>query len=120
MEKNKIKDFNERTFEFSIRVIKLFQTLSKTEINLILGKQLLRSATSIGANYREANESRTKKDFIHNAIICKKEAKETKYWLELISEINPTLKGRMEKILLETDELIKILSKMILNAETKK
>lgn len=120
MEKITVKDFNERTFEFSLRIIKLFQALPKTEINLILGKQLLRSATSIGANYREANESRTKKDFIHNAIICKKEAKETKYWLELISEINPRLKLRMREILLEVDELIKILSKMILNAEIKK
>jgi len=119
MERKLIKDFNKRTFNFSLRAISLFQALPKTEINLILGRQLLRSATSIGANYREANESRTKRDFIHNAIICKKEAKETKYWLELISEVNPKLKVRMKEILLETGELIKILSRMILNAESR-
>jgi four helix bundle protein len=91
-----IKDFNKRTSEFSIRIIKLFQNLSRTETNLIFGKQLLRSATSIGANNSEANESRTKKDFIHNEVICKKEAKETKYWLELISQMNPKFKLTME------------------------
>ena len=112
-------DLNERTFKFALRIIKLLQYLPNNKYNEILGKQLLRSSTSIGANYREANESLTKKDFIHCAVICKKEAKETKFWLDLLFETNPSLQNRMLKLQEETIELIKIFSTMVKNAQEK-
>lgn len=112
-------DLNERTFKFSLRIIKFLQSLPNDNYNEVLGKQLLRSATSIGANYREANESLTKKDFIHCAVICKKETKETKYWLDLLFEINPLMQSRMLELQKETLELLKIFSTMIKNAKDK-
>lgn len=83
--------------------------LPKNFINTGLGNQCLCSGTSIGANYREANETDTKKDFRNRIRISKKEAKETIYWLELIIEANPTLKDRVSPLLKESVELMKIL-----------
>ena len=68
----------------------------------------MRSGTSMGANYREANETETKKDFKYRIRICRKEAKETIYWLNLIIESNSYLKTRIEPLLQETHELLKI------------
>jgi four helix bundle protein len=72
-----------RTLEFAVMVIRFVSAFPKTDTALIVGRQLLRSATSIGANYREANRAESREDFIHKTAIAQKEAAETDYWLEI-------------------------------------
>ncbi len=73
----------------------------------------MRSGTSIGANYREVNETETKKDFNFRIRICRKESKETMYWLNLVIENNPEFKERIMPLLQETMELVKIFTTII-------
>jgi len=106
-------DLEDRTLEFSKRLIRLVKALPKNDINFILGRQIIRSGTSVGANYREANETETKKDFQFRLRISRKEAKEIVYWFNLIIEANPHLKERIQPILQESMELLKILATII-------
>ena len=75
-----------RTKAFAISVIRYVATVPTTYVEIVLGRQLLKSATSIGANYREANRAESRKDFTHKIGIVEKEAAETQYWLELCDE----------------------------------
>lgn len=84
-EKPKRYDLEERTFQFARRVITLVNEIPKTLANIEIGKQLVRSSGSVGANYIEANESLSKKDFFMRIRICRKEAKESRYWLKLVA-----------------------------------
>src|SRR3989338_9172198 len=81
-------DLEDRTREFAFRIIRLCKALPHDRINDRLVDQLIRSGTAIGANYREANETDTKKDFKNRIRIAKKEARETIYWIELIKNTN--------------------------------
>lgn len=101
-------DLEPRTLEFGKRIIRLCKALPKDRVNFNLIDQVSRSGTSVGANYREANETTTKKDFSFRIRICRKEAKETLYWLELIIEANPDFREKMRPLLKEIGELIKI------------
>lgn len=86
-------DLSDRTFNFSRRVIRLYSAMPKSTLAQVLGKQLLRSATSIGANYREAKYARSRPEFIAKIGDCMKETAESEYWLDLIiieQIINPT------------------------------
>ncbi|MEK7633284.1 MAG: four helix bundle protein [Patescibacteria group bacterium] len=103
-------DLEDRTKSFSIKIIHLCKKLPFNTVNHRLTDQLIRSSTSIGANYREANESGTKKDFKNKITIAKKEAKETIYWLELIIEANQDKKNEIFSLLDESKQLIKILA----------
>ncbi len=116
---NKIYDLEERTLEFSKRIMKLCKTLSKSDINKRMSDQVFRSGTSVGANYIEANKKLSKKDFKHRVKISRKECKETTYWLNLISEANPELEKRIESLIQESIELRKILSTIIDKSENK-
>lgn len=78
-------DLEDRTLEFARRVRSFIETLNKTAANIEDGKQLIRSSGSVGANYIEANEALSKKDFAMRIKICRKEAKESRYWLRLIN-----------------------------------
>ncbi len=102
-------DLEERTLEFSKRIIFLCRDLPKDMVNRRLGDQLIRSATSVGSNYREANETDSKKDFKNKIRIAKKEARETIYWIQLVIEANPQYSTRMNLLLQESQELMKIL-----------
>ena len=82
----KLKDLQIRTKEFALRVIRLYCALPKSTEAQVLGKQVLRSGTSVGANYREANRARSRAEFIAKIGDCLKELDETAYWLELLSE----------------------------------
>ncbi len=93
---------------FSLTIIELVGGM-KGAVGQILGKQILRSATSIGANYREALRAESKSDFIHKIAIASKEASETEYWLELICESKISPSGNLLKILNESRELKAIL-----------
>jgi len=110
-----VYDLEERTFQFAKSVRKWVKKLPVTTSNIEDSKQLIRSSGSVGANYIEANESLSDKDFIFRTKICKKEAKESGYWLRLILETNDNFaEEETGKILLqESMELKKIFSSII-------
>ena len=107
-------DLEERTFQFAKAVRLFVKTLPKTIANIEDSKQLIRSSGSIGANYREANESLSKKDFIMRIKISRKESKESAYWLRLIHETNK-IKNSEDALYLiqEANELKKIFSTIL-------
>lgn len=84
--KDEVPDLRERTKTFALRVIRLFSALPKTEESRVLGRQLLRAGTAVGANYREAQRSRSKAEFISKIGACLKKLDETAYWLELLAD----------------------------------
>src|ERR1035437_7594602 len=94
---NKTYNLEERTAKFSEDIIDFIKSIKRDDINKNLIIQLVRAATSIGANYYEANASSSKKDFRNKIYISKKEANETKYWLRLLSKYHPELKERSEE-----------------------
>jgi four helix bundle protein len=102
------KELLSRTFKFSEQIINLSQTLPRNEVNSPLIKQVIRSGTSVGSNYREACEAESGKDFVHKIRISKKEARETRYWLRLLSISNPTFEERIVPLGKESAELLKI------------
>ena len=114
---NRIKkyDIHDRIYKFIVEVIKLTNKLPKNESNLVITRQILRSATSMGANDQEADGTLTKKDFIHTYTIVRKETKETNFWLELISDTNPGIKTQSLELLNEGKEITAILSTIINN-----
>lgn len=112
----KAQDIKERTFQFSIRVVRLCQTLDASPgVSRTLANQLLRSGTSIGANVEEAHGSQSKADFIAKMYIACKEARETHYWLRLLvaTELVPALK--MEELTDEANQLVAILTSIVKN-----
>jgi len=108
------KQYNlgERTFQFTKRVITYVNNLPKTISNIEIGKQLIRAAGSIGANYIEAEESLSKKDFVMRIKISRKEAKESRYWLAL-SESKQEKQQEKEKLIQEATELMKIFGSIV-------
>ncbi|MBP7808716.1 MAG: four helix bundle protein [Bacteroidia bacterium] len=104
------------TFEFSLEVIKYVEILEEKK-KYVIAKQLLKSATSVGANVREAQNAESKPDFIHKMKIACKEADETLYWLELCNAADnyPTSKELEEKIFI----IIKVLSKIVGSSKTR-
>ncbi|RLD16052.1 MAG: four helix bundle protein [Caldiserica bacterium] len=106
----KIENLKERSFRFAIEIINLVRRLSKSVVEREIGRQILRSGCSIGANIEEAFAAYTKKEFSHLMNIAKREAKETRYWLRLIKETNIFSQNeKIENLLEEIDELSKIL-----------
>lgn len=99
-----------RTKNFAVNIVRLTRSFPKTVDGIEVGRQLLRSGTSIGANYREANRAESKDDFIHKVGISEKEASETVYWLE-ICEAAPLGNGEdVRRLLKEANELLAILT----------
>lgn len=120
-DKGKIYDLEERTFELAKNIRLFVKNLPQRISNQEDIRQLVRSSGSIGANYIEANESFSKKDFVYRIKISRKEAKESKYWLKLIIESNNLKKNKTANILLkEIEELRKILSSIIKNTSIQK
>ena len=109
-----------RTMKFSEDIIVFARILEKDIVTVPLIKQLIRSATSIGANYCEANGASSKKDFKNKIHICKKEAKETKYWLHLIAKASPENAEKCRKYWKEAHELTMIFSKIIITMNSAK
>ena len=109
-----VYDLEERTFQFAKDVRIFVKILPKTIANIEDGKQLIKASGSVGANYREANESLSKKDFVMRIKICRKEAKESAYWLRLIHETNK-LRNADEalRLIQEAKELKKIFSSIL-------
>jgi four helix bundle protein len=101
-------ELEQRTKEFSLILIRFLQSLPKNYLGEAMGKQLLKSGTSIGANYREANRAESKADFIHKLAIAEKEASETVYWLELMTEAGIGSRQEVTTLLLEAREFLAI------------
>jgi four helix bundle protein len=109
LEKQKPEELRGRTKQFALRVIRLFVALPKTTEAQVLGKQVLRSATSVGAHYREAHRARSNAEFISKLEGGLQELEETSYWLELLVESGIVAEARMADLLQEADELTAIL-----------
>jgi four helix bundle protein len=107
-------DLEERTAQFAEAIIELVKTFHQDSINSPLISQIVRAATSIGANYMEADGAESKKDFQHKISICKKEAKETKHWLRMIARANPARQDECQKLSKEAQELSLIFSSILL------
>ncbi|GBO53889.1 hypothetical protein APA_1837 [Pseudanabaena sp. lw0831] len=108
----------DRTFQFAIRIVKLYQHLEESSgVARTIGKQLLRSGTSIGANVQEGQAGQSKADFISKNYIALKEARETLYWLKLLAatEIIPEI--RLSPISQEAEEITRILGAIIVKAK---
>lgn len=110
-------DLEERTTLFSEAIIELCKRAPKTIITIPIIDQLIRSGTSIGANYTEANGASSSKDFKNKIFICKKEAKETKYWLRLLIKAQVELKEKCAKLWQEAQEFTLIFSKIAINTK---
>lgn len=96
--KKKRFDLEERTTNFGVQALRFARSVPKNLLTAPLISQFIRSATSIGANYCEANCAESKKDFVHKIGICKKEASETRHWLRMFAEAVPELKKEMEHL----------------------
>ena len=110
---NPLKD---KSFEFSLKIIKIYKYLLKKN-EFVLSKQILRSGTSIGANIVEANDAISKKEFRAKMSIALKEARETKYWLDLLVESEFLSQTQVENVGILLNELISILVKVVKNAK---
>lgn len=108
--KPKTYDLEERTEKFAREIISFVNAVPKTIANIEITKQLIRSAGSIGANYIEANESLSRKDFGMRIKICRKETKESRYWLNLVEFNNEKLEQNRKILVEESTQLLKIFS----------
>src|SRR6478672_9672853 len=104
----KEENLRDRTKEFALRIVRMFSQLPKSTAAQILGKQLLRSGTSVGANYREAYRGRSKAEFVSKCGDCLREIEETAYWLDLLAEADLVAPQRLQPIRQECGELIAI------------
>ena len=119
MERTVQYDLEKRTADFSRSVIYFVRKIKLNMINKPIISQLIRSATSIGANYCEADNAYSHSDFSHKISICKKESKETMYWLDLISETSEADKTEVLPLLNEVNQLHLIFSKILASAKKK-
>ena len=103
-------ELKDRTFQFSLRIMKLVEILPHSVSGEVFGKQLLRCATSVGANYRAACRAKSDKDFLNKMKICEEEIDETLYWLELIVRASVVPSVRMDSLISEADELCAIIT----------
>ena len=112
-------DLEERTARFGENIIDFIKTIEGNEINRPLSSQIIRSATSVGANYMEANQAASRKDFKNKIKICQKESNETKHWLRMIARANPVKKDSCEKLWSEAHQLTLIFAKISNSCEIK-
>ena len=113
-------DILERTIAYSLRIIKVYRELERDSVGRVIGKQLLRSGTSIGANVHEAQGGQSKADFVAKMSIAHKEARESAYWMRLIKEAELISARLINDISDETEQLIKILSSILITAKQRK
>lgn len=103
----------EKSYRFSLRIIRLYQHVSKQHSEYILSKQVLRSGTSVGANVEEAIGAQSRKDFKSKLEIAYKEARETKYWLRLLRDSDYLTNDQANSVLVDCEELLKLLGSII-------
>lgn len=113
-------NIHERIYLFVLKTVQFTKLTPKTFENQILLQQLLRSITSVGANDQEADGALTKPDFIHCYTIVRKEAKESLYWIRLLMDVNTVKRDRGEELLLEGNEIVKIVTTIIFHTKNGK
>ena len=113
-------DMKQRTKAFALRVIRLVQSLPNDTVGQILGKQVLRSGTSVGANYRAACRARSTAEFCAKLGIVEEEADETIYWIELIGDAKLVKSGRLSSLMQEANEILSIVVSSIKTARRRK
>jgi len=113
----KVYGLEESTALLGEGIIDFAKTLSHDRISDELVKQFIRSGTSIGANYMEADGAESKKDFRHKIALCKKETKETKHWIRMIAKANPNRKKECKELWKEAQELTLILSSILISSK---
>ena len=106
----------ERTKQFALRIIRLVSKLPKNQVARVIGGQILRSGTSIGANFREASRAATKKHFTSMMVVALREAEETMYWLELLAESGTTKPELLAGLRDECNQLVAILAASVKKA----
>lgn len=113
------RDIHKRIYDFVVEIIRFTKILKNTPQNKVIILQLTKSATSMGANDQEADGAESNKDFITKYSIVKKETKETNYWLKIIFDTNPQVQNnsKLSFLLNEGQEIIKIVSKIIINSK---
>ncbi|OGP71172.1 MAG: four helix bundle protein [Deltaproteobacteria bacterium RBG_16_50_11] len=118
MQNSRLYDLEDRTLNFAKKVRTFVKKLSKTIANIEDGKQLIKASGSVGSNYIEANEALSKKDFIVRIKICRKEAKESRYWLRLVDTCDqPAQESEKEDLKNEATELMNIFGSILRKSE---
>lgn len=107
-----------KSYEFALRIIRLYRELSSERKEFVLSKQMLRSGTSIGANIEEANQAESKRDFVHKLGIAQKEANETHYWIRLLSDTDLIEQKESEQMKNDCEELIRLITSSIRTAKS--
>ena len=107
------EELERRTLDFSKNLISALNGLPKNQVNYKIKDQIIKSGTSIGANYREANSAESPKDFKHKMNISFKEAKETRYWLDILLFANPDYYDDLSPLRQESDEFTRIFGKAV-------
>lgn len=118
VETQKAIDIQERTFKFGVRIIKFVDKLPRSLSAVELGRQLLRSETSIAPNMEEANGAESKSDFTHKVSIAYKEARETRLWLGLLKAAELINTAEVKELYTESDELVRILFAILRKARS--
>ena len=113
------KDLRVRTKQFALRIIRLYSALPPKGATLVLGSQILRSGTSVGAHYREAQRAKSNADFISKIEGALQELDETSYWLELLQDSGLVKPGRLESLERETEELLSIFVTIVKRVKSK-
>ena len=106
-----------RTSDYALRIIKRYRHIQKDDVGRVIGKQLLRSGTSVGANVHEAQGAQSRADFIAKISITHKEILETVYWLHLLTEVNIVPSDRMAELQNKTQQIRKILASILLTTK---
>jgi len=114
------RDLRKRTKLFALRIIKLYASLPKSTEAQVLGKQVVRSGTSVGAHYREAKRARSTAEFISKIEVALQELDETIYWLELLTESGIVPEARLTNLKSEAEELMKLLVSSAKTAKKRK
>ncbi len=117
MKENVLKD---KSYNFAIRIVRLYRYLTVEQKDYVLAKQLLQSGTSIGANVEEANSGQSKRDFIAKLSISLKEAKETHYWLRLLHDCDYLNQQMFDSLLHDCNEIISLLTAIIKTSRVNK
>ncbi len=113
-------DIKKRSFAFAVRIVRLCRVLEQQgNVSRTLANQLLRSGTSIGANIEEAQAGQSKADFTAKMSIARKEARETLYWLRLLTATDTVEDTKISELLKESDELVRILTSIVKTAQTR-
>ncbi len=112
-------DIDDRVFRFGVNVVKFVRTFTRTLDSIEIGRQLMRSGTSVGANMEEADGAASRRDFVYKVGVSRKEARESRYWIRLCLAADIGEKEQGKILPQESDEIVRILSGIITSAESK-